>query len=446
MFRCLNATRWGGWLSFAHALSAERLPRILRGGTAIDHWQAFGKWTDDYLSSVALDGVVRDVYEQSSSGIFGPFFDPSRPMSVLQHVRPRHNYTKNTMGASTFLRRTHRRQRKLQKKQKRKRQQKQKTTPHNHVYLTTGLDTFSPVLERDVSPLHEFLVLNPQQTSVNLWVGSKNVTAPCHYDGYHNFFVQISGTKRFLLASPWARSWLRPFPFLHPSHAQCQRRLDTRSHQDGDTLPPHGDEFGFYEAVLEPGDLLYIPPGWFHEATSLSRSVSVNGWTPPRSEIETVEALFALPVPWEEEMRVPGESAPGENKPRKLVHILARLFGSATVPDAAAQFVKDLYAERYAELVAIGELDIGGPVSCITGRDAGGTGGTDPSIAAFVVRAQELAQLLPRDNKRTWLFNFCEVLAFSAVSAQTELVASLIHALPSCLREHAALELELERT
>ena len=129
MFRCLNATRWGGGLSFAHALSAERLPRILRGGTAIDHWQAFGKWTDDYLSSVALDGVVRDVYEQSSSGIFGPFFDPSRPMSVLQHVRPRHNYTKNTMGASTFLRRTHRRQRKLQKKQKRKRQKSRKQHP-----------------------------------------------------------------------------------------------------------------------------------------------------------------------------------------------------------------------------------------------------------------------------------------------------------------------------
>ena len=46
--------------------------------------------------------------------------------------------------------------------------------------------------------------------------------APCHFDGYHNAFAQLHGTKRLLLLPPSAAPLLRPFPFLHPSHAQCQ--------------------------------------------------------------------------------------------------------------------------------------------------------------------------------------------------------------------------------
>jgi hypothetical protein len=345
-------------------------------------------------------------------------------MSALDSVQPRHNYTTSaTIEASHFLRLTRRGQ-----NHEKKRGQKSRIL-RNHVYLTTGLDAFSPILESDVSPLNELLVLNPQQTSVNLWVGSNNVTAPCHYDGYHNFYVQISGTKRFILASPRARSWLRPFPFLHPSHAQCQKRLGTFTLADNDVLSSKDE---FYEAVLEPGDILYLPPLWFHEVTSLSRSISVNAWTPPRREIEVVEALFALPVPWEEK----GTSQ--ESKPRRLAQIFSRLFGNATICDAEAAFVEDLYAERYAELVKIGELDIGAEVSCVSNSNPGGE--LERSVASFTKRAKELVQLLPQDTKRTWLFNFAEALVFASVNAQSELVASLIHKLPSCLRELASLE------
>ena len=38
--------------------------------------------------------------------------------------------------------------------------------------------------------------------------------------------AQLSGSKRFLLAPPSAWPLVRVFPFLHPSHAQCQRDLD----------------------------------------------------------------------------------------------------------------------------------------------------------------------------------------------------------------------------
>ena len=41
-FRRLEASRWDRGPAFAEAVSAERQPRILRGGTAIDQWPAFG--------------------------------------------------------------------------------------------------------------------------------------------------------------------------------------------------------------------------------------------------------------------------------------------------------------------------------------------------------------------------------------------------------------------
>ena len=149
----------------------------------------------------------------------------------------------------------------------------------------------------------------------------------------------------------------------------------------------------------------------------------MNGWTPPRTEIEAVEALFALPSPWRK----------GTAKPQQLVDILDALFASVTDPSAAATFVEDLYRERYAELVLIGELKLTLGVSCASGGSA--TVENDPSVALFATRAQELAYRLPPENAQTWLFNYCEALAFDAVDSRTELVASLIHMLPSCLRD-----------
>ena len=34
----------------------------------------------------------------------------------------------------------------------------------------------------------------------------------------------------------------------------------------------------FSDAVLEPGDALYVPPGWFHYVQSVTSSFSVSFW------------------------------------------------------------------------------------------------------------------------------------------------------------------------
>lgn len=44
----------------------------------------------------------------------------------------------------------------------------------------------------DVKPIEQFWV-RKEGKQVNVWMGSKGVTAQAHYDASYNFFVQIMG-------------------------------------------------------------------------------------------------------------------------------------------------------------------------------------------------------------------------------------------------------------
>lgn len=51
-----------------------------------------------------------------------------------------------------------------------------------------------------------------------------------------------------------------------------------------DTLNPDLAKYPFFadvvmlQAILEPGDMLYIPQGWWHDIRSLDPSISVSFW------------------------------------------------------------------------------------------------------------------------------------------------------------------------
>eukprot|EP01047_Picozoa_sp_COSAG01_P014320 COSAG01_NODE_695_length_14201_cov_10.521875_6_plen_109_part_00 len=96
-----------------------------------------------------------------------------------------------------------------------------------------------------------------------------------------NFFVQLHGRKRFFLLPPAAAVFLYTFPRLHPSYRQVQTDLAApasftalaqdfpRLHRLLESKRTLGKELDALEFVLEPGDVLYIPPYWFHLATVL---------------------------------------------------------------------------------------------------------------------------------------------------------------------------------
>ena len=88
------------------------------------------------------------------------------------------------------------------------------------------------------------------------------MTAHCHYDGYHNFYAQLSGRKKFTLVSPKYWREVAVYPLLHPSHAQCQANLSADVSL--------GTSIEYFETELGPGDVLYLPPLYFHHVEAVS--------------------------------------------------------------------------------------------------------------------------------------------------------------------------------
>ncbi|MDO5662259.1 MAG: cupin domain-containing protein [Brachybacterium sp.] len=73
-----------------------------------------------------------------------------------------------------------------------------------------------------------------------------------HYDVHDVFVLQIEGTKRWVLHPPVLESPLRDQPWT-----------DRREH-----VAAAAAEEPYIDAVLEPGDALYLPRGWLHAATA----------------------------------------------------------------------------------------------------------------------------------------------------------------------------------
>jgi hypothetical protein len=83
------------------------------------------------------------------------------------------------------------------------------------------------------------------------------------------------GRKRFLLFDPNESPNVYPYPFLHPSHGQCQVNID----EPDFTTYPNQRQLKAYVADLGPGDMLYLPPLWFHSVLSVDQCISISVWS-----------------------------------------------------------------------------------------------------------------------------------------------------------------------
>ena len=105
--------------------------------------------------------------------------------------------------------------------------------------------------------------------TANMWFGAAGTSAQTHFDLSHNLFFLAAGSKRFKLLPPSAHRQLMLHPCWHGSHLAAQAH-------------PSDEEWaamGGYEVTLHAGELLYLPPGWFHHVSSTSANIGVNIWT-----------------------------------------------------------------------------------------------------------------------------------------------------------------------
>jgi hypothetical protein len=115
-----------------------------------------------------------------------------------------------------------------------------------------------------------------------VWLSHPGVRAQMHHDRSHNFFMQVRGRKKFKLYDPRAHQQLHLYPAVSGARRQSQIDFEQAEAIENSAL----DELKAYrwEVELQPGEMLYIPPFWFHEVESLDLSLSVAVVSPSAQE------------------------------------------------------------------------------------------------------------------------------------------------------------------
>jgi hypothetical protein len=123
-------------------------------------------------------------------------------------------------------------------------------------------------LYRDIDCPPGFLdARNTANGNIKLWFGPAGTLTPLHHDGSNIFFAQVRGRKRVKLIHP---SFLN---YLYNDRA-CFSQVDL-AQVDYDKFPLMR-QVEIYDVVLEPGEFLLIPVGWWHWVQSLELSISLS--------------------------------------------------------------------------------------------------------------------------------------------------------------------------
>ncbi|MYM68332.1 cupin-like domain-containing protein [Pseudoduganella sp. FT55W] len=139
---------------------------------------------------------------------------------------------------------------------------------------TEGLPPYLGNLElRELNSMCHWPTYFDKMGPPRFWIGPVGTMTPLHCDYDDNIFAQIWGTKRIFLSPPHHDE------FLYPKEANAILF--------GSPFNPEAPDYEHYplarqatmiEVIVEPGDMLYVPAGWYHQVHALSFSLSSNRW------------------------------------------------------------------------------------------------------------------------------------------------------------------------
>ena len=109
---------------------------------------------------------------------------------------------------------------------------------------------------------------------INAWLGPPGTVSPLHHDRYHNLLAQVIGCKYIRLYPPEERG--RLYPHISGPHKVSSRVVDI-DHVDRQKFPLFA-EAPYCDVLLGEGEMLYIPPGWWHYVEAQTASFSVSFW------------------------------------------------------------------------------------------------------------------------------------------------------------------------
>ncbi len=208
---------------------------VLLGGVA-RKWPACQQWTPDYLRALLGAAVVDYQSDRTSDADF------ERNMDAHLRQIPFDQFIDTIIAH-----------------------------PGNGAYITAyssakNAAAFAP-LHDDMGSLDQ--VLDDEGTrQAMFWIGPAGTFTPLHHDLTNNLLIQLAGRKRVILA-PACET-----PRLYNDHHVFSEIRDVMAHDVDLARYPKLRDIQQYELILEPGDALFIPIGWWHQLTALDFSVS----------------------------------------------------------------------------------------------------------------------------------------------------------------------------
>jgi hypoxia-inducible factor 1-alpha inhibitor (HIF hydroxylase) len=382
-------------IEFTERVAAGNQPVII-SNSASTKWRAAKLWNPEYMAANVPE--FKNVQHHTNKTFF---YYHSRPMESIPLVKENYKSTvatRSNMSSVDFFRNVLR------------------PPPYNDFYYFSGDTDLLGDVMHDLYPVEPLMLkgpdFNPEESYkhrwTHVWIGPSGATSHLHYDIFHNFYSQIYGYKRFVLMAPEEMENVYLYPFLHPGGQSSQVDVEN---PDFEKYPKFKNVQAF-EAILGPGDVLYVPPLWLHHVTALDVSMSVSVWS-KSSDTKAMWDVEKQPIPvkrvWSDEKKLLGARL-------YLEAVIDGVLGEGSAKSFVAGVLEQRYQRLMAEVPPLNPQDQSYCVETLAVPDE------EEFKKEYAQGAKVIMdQVLPRFEsvssdavKRTWLANLCEMVAFGA--------------------------------
>ncbi|MCT7982098.1 cupin-like domain-containing protein [Laspinema sp. A4] len=214
---------------------AQNTPVILTG--IMKNWQALSRWNPEYLKQEYGEVAVEVQFNWESSPLFEQQKEKHRQQMKMG------DYVDLVVTGG-------------------------KTNDYYMVPFNGNFDSpeFKPLLQ-DVEIFSEYIDPSNQTACIFFWFDPEGTITPLHHDPCNVLLSQVYGRKRIRLISPNQKALLYNYvgvysevDLLNPDYEKY----------------PRFKEVEIIEVILEPGEVIFLPVGWWYHVESLDIAISIS--------------------------------------------------------------------------------------------------------------------------------------------------------------------------